>query len=672
MARFRIEEIKEMLGRLSIIYDAARIVDPGKCTVLQCGEDGMVHAAASCYGFWGKQTRCRHCSSSCALAAAHNMEKDEVHEGKICHILSAPVEVEQADGTACSCVMELISSNVRSEEMRVMRDRELIQLLVAKTGGIRRGVVCFNIEDECVYANPEVFQIFRVPHGELALLKEFFLTWVDDSRMGESGDIALLSDAEWKQECNIGSKKRMCDVGYHKLFDGEGRFSGYYYEIYDEADPLMGGFPEEGVELVDPLTGLMPRECFFQKVADILRCAVHPEYVLVASNIKDFKFVNSLFGKEKGDEILRLLGKYYRELAGEHGVAGRLHGDQFVVFIPRDELMPNAIMERISEITSKFDSPSFKLCVHLGVYEVTDVSLPVSLMCDRANLAIETIQNVRVNQMAVYKDSLLKKALQDSEILSSFTSALEHHEFEVYLQPQIAKDRTICGAEALVRWNHPKRGLLMPGQFIPLLENAGLIYQLDAYMWGAVAALLSTWKGTPMEDLPVSVNISARDAYYIDIYQTITTYVRKLGIDPTRMHLEITETALMSDRIQYNELIDKFREQGYVVEIDDFGSGYSSLAMLKDIHADILKLDLGFLMPSEEDDRGALILKSVIDMAKTLGMPTITEGVEHEEQAKLLEKLGTDAFQGFYFDRPMPVPDFVEKYYGRECLERNA
>lgn len=672
MARFRIEEISGMLDRLSLIYDAARIVDPAKCTVLQCGEDGMVHEAASCYDFWGKASRCRHCSSSCALASARNMEKDEVHEGKLCHILSAPVEVEQADGTACSCAMELVSSNVRSEEMRVMRDRELIQLLVAKTGGIRRGVVCFNIEDECVYANPEVFQIFRVPQGELALLKEFFLTWVDDSRMEESGDVALLSDAEWKQECNIGSKKCLFDVGYHKLFDGEGRFRGYYYEIYDEADPLIGNFSEEEVELVDPLTGLMPRECFFRKVADILRCAVHPEYVLVASNIKDFKFVNSLFGKEKGDEILRLLGKYYRELAGEHGCAGRLHGDQFVVFIPRDALQPNEIMERISEITSRFDNSSFKLCVHLGVYEVMDVSLPVSLMCDRANLAMETIRNVRVNQMAVYKDSLLQKALQDSEILSSFSSALEHHEFEVYLQPQIARDRTICGAEALVRWNHPTRGLLMPGQFIPLLENAGLIYQLDAYMWGAVAALLSTWTGTPMEDLPVSVNISARDAYYIDIYQTITTYVRKLGIDPARMHLEITETALMSDRIQYNELIDKFREQGYVVEIDDFGSGYSSLAMLKDIHADILKLDLGFLMPSKEDDRGTLILKSVIDMAKILGMPTITEGVEHAEQAELLEKLGTDAFQGFYFDRPMPVPDFVEKYYGRECVERNA
>ncbi len=661
-----------MLNRLSLIYDIARIVNPAKCVVLQCGEDGMVHEAASCYGFWGKQTRCRHCSSSCAMAAAHNMEKDEVREGRICHILSAPVDVEQADGSVYSCVMEMVSSNVRSEEMRVMRDRELIQLLVAKMGDVRRGVVCFNIEDECVYANPEVFQLFQVPQGELALLKEFFRTWVDDSRMEESGDIALLSDAEWKQECNLGKRTRLCDVGYHKLFDGEGRFSGYFYEIYDDSMPLRTGLPLEEESFLDPLTELMPRERFFQTVGEVLRCAVHPEYVLIASNIKDFKFVNSLFGKEKGDEILMLLGGLYRELAGSKGVAGRLHGDKFVLFMPRDAFQPNEIMERVTEITTRFDNSSFKLCVHLGVYEIVDVSLPVSLMCDRANLAIETIQNVRVNQIAVYKDTLLKKALHDSEILSSFASALENHEFEVYLQPQIARDSTLCGAEALVRWNHPTRGLLMPGQFIPLLENAGLIYQLDAYMWGAAASLISAWKNTPMAELPLSVNISARDTFYIDIYQTITTYVEKLGIDPAKLHLEITETALMSDRVQYNTLIDKFRERGFVVEIDDFGSGYSSLAMLKDIHADILKLDLGFLMPSKEDERGALILKSVIDMAKTLGMITITEGVEHEEQVKLLTKLGTDAFQGFYFDRPMPVQNFVEKYYGAGCIERNA
>ena len=209
---------------------------------------------------------------------------------------------------------------------------------------------------------------------------------------------------------------------------------------------------------------------------------------------------------------------------------------------------------------------------------------------------------------------------------------------------------------------HPENGLIQPGVFIDVLERADLIYKLDRYIWELAAKQVADWKGTEFEGISISVNVSPKDLYYLDIRKEFTELIEKYEIDPKSLNIEITETAVTSDVNKCAKLIQELQNRGFLVEIDDFGSGYSSLNMLKDINADVLKIDMGFLRKTENQKRAQVILNYTIDMAHELGMNVITEGVETVDQLDFLTGMGCTMFQGFYFDRPMPVELFEKKY----------
>ena len=233
----------------------------------------------------------------------------------------------------------------------------------------------------------------------------------------------------------------------------------------------------------------------------------------------------------------------------------------------------------------------------------------------------------------------------------------------MFLQPQVNAKGELYGAEALVRWQHAQRGLLSPAMFIDVLEKAGLIYKLDRYIWESAAQKLKEWKDKGAEQYHISVNISTKDFYFVDIYEIFTGLIEKYDIRPDRLNLEITETALMSDFDKNMEILKQLQEYGFKIEIDDFGSGYSSLNMLKDISADVLKIDMGFLRASENEAKGMDILESIIVLAGKLGMDVITEGVEMEKQLTMLSNMGCGIFQGYYFSKPIPTNEFEDKYH---------
>ena len=232
----------------------------------------------------------------------------------------------------------------------------------------------------------------------------------------------------------------------------------------------------------------------------------------------------------------------------------------------------------------------------------------------------------------------------------------------MFLQPQITNDGRVVGAEALVRWISPDKGMISPADFIPVLEKVGLIHKLDLYMWEKAAQKLQEWKREGKNNLSISVNISTQDFYLIDIYEAFHELSKKYDFDIKNLKLEITESALMKDVRRIMRNMDELHALGYDIEIDDFGSGYSSLGMLKDIRADILKIDMIFLQETVNVDRSTTIIKNVIAMSKELGMPVVTEGVETKEQVDFLQKAGCDMFQGFYFARPMSVENFEQTY----------
>ena len=396
---------------------------------------------------------------------------------------------------------------------------------------------------------------------------------------------------------------------------------------------------------------------------DELDYGMKSKHCIICSNIKDFKLVNELLGEEEGNAMLKSLAEFFSELAMASGTAGRLHSDHFAAYVDKASFTEQELLEGLKKIGKTFSSNAFKLNVHLGIYEIEEVQMPVSVMCDRAHLALNLVREENGNKVAFYDGDLLERTLHEKEILNSFEDGLVQRQFAVYLQPQVSTEGDLLGAEALVRWIHPEKGVLSPGFFIGILENAGLIHWLDQYVWEEAAAILKSWQGTEKEGLTISVNISVSDMVHLDIFDTITDIVARHGIDPRQLKLEITETTLMGDIEKYRVLIGRLQEAGFEVEIDDFGSGYSSLSMLKDIEADILKIDMGFLSQTRNPKRSSVILNAVIAMAKWLGMRVITEGVETKEQVEHLRSLGCDMFQGYFFAKPMPVEEFEAKYF---------
>jgi EAL domain-containing protein (putative c-di-GMP-specific phosphodiesterase class I) len=284
------------------------------------------------------------------------------------------------------------------------------------------------------------------------------------------------------------------------------------------------------------------------------------------------------------------------------------------------------------------------------------------MMSDRANIALGTVKSNRFVRIAIFDESMYKDIIQECELSTELSRAIENQELIIYLQPQIDVGGKILGAEVLVRWNHPDRGILNPGDFLPIFEKNYRIVDIDKYVWELACKLIKKWNSEGRHRIYLSINISPRDFECIDVYETLVELVEKYEIDPEQLRVEITETTIMRNPERQIELIGKLRLAKFYVEMDDFGSGYSSLGMLKDIHLDAIKLDMRFLSKGVNDERGRKVLQMTIRLIKELNMTAIAEGVETQEEVDYLTQIGCDVFQGFHFSRPLKVKKFEDEY----------
>ena len=407
----------------------------------------------------------------------------------------------------------------------------------------------------------------------------------------------------------------------------------------------------------DSLTGLYSREYFFRKVRDVL--AEHPdsEYTLVCSNIENFKLFNDTYGTAEGDRLLREGADITRKMLGDAGFAGRFSADRFLCLVRRDV----EILDR--EQFGRFDmeiSPLMRnVVMRWGIYEIIDRSVPVEQMCDRAMLAADSIKGQYDHHFAVYDDELRGKLLREQAITNTMESALAEGQFAVYLQPKYSlSGESLAGAEALVRWVHPTMGFMSPGEFIPLFEKNGFIARLDQYVWEQVCALLRSWQDRGLPPMPISVNISRADVLRMNLTETLREMITTYGIDPACLHLEITESAYAENSGPIISAVDELRALGFVVEMDDFGSGYSSLNTLSRMRLDVLKLDMRFIQSEIAKPAGQSLLGDIVTMAHRLSLSVVAEGIETREQVLRLQAIGCDYAQGFYFSRPLPIAEF--------------
>ena len=418
------------------------------------------------------------------------------------------------------------------------------------------------------------------------------------------------------------------------------------------------GFARASLEAprIDAATGLLSKEAFFDEAAAYLRHSGARDVSIVCFDVDHFKLFNDLHGLDCGDELLRYLGRALALRFSPDGAQplARLAADTFALCAHgiRPERVERILVDISSECPNGIDA-----IVRAGVYRIEDPASPVSIMCDRAVIALRTVKGSYFDRVALYDPGMREALVLEREVVAGIESALREDRIELFLQPKCnIRTGKIVGAEALARWRHPERGIVAPGEFIPLIERNGLVRSLDLRVWEKTAAWIRGLIDEGVQPVPVSVNVSRADIYLVDVAAELHALVERYGIDPSLIEVEITESAYSERPDRIVAAFDALAERGFTVLMDDFGSGYSSLNMLKDINVDVLKIDMRFL--DRDDRRSKDIMESVIRMARWLDLPVIAEGVETREQVNFLLDVGCSYAQGYYYARPMEAAAF--------------
>ena len=417
----------------------------------------------------------------------------------------------------------------------------------------------------------------------------------------------------------------------------------------------------------DHLTGLYTREYFYRYAAqyDVVNPDVPTDALVL--DVNHFQMVNERFGKQYADEVLVRIGQAIVASVGPlGGIACRLSADVFLVYCP--SLSDHqAFLDGI--VAAACGADKGRIRIRLGVCSEADKSVEMQMRFDRAKIAADTVRGSFTDCIAFYDNALHEKEVYAERLLDEFHAAIDGKQFSVYFQPKYdvrSEKPILCGAEALVRWIHPELGVISPGIFIPLFENNGLIRMLDGYVWREAVIQIAEWKKKYGCTVPVSVNVSRIDMLDPDLVETLCELVRGGGIEFCDLHLEITESAYTEDAKQIISAVNGLRDAGFVIEMDDFGSGYSSLNMISTLPIDVLKLDMAFIRNVFRENGNIRMLKVMVEIAETLSVPMIAEGVETAEQLAALKEMGCDMVQGYYFSPPRPAGEF-EKHI-REWL----
>lgn len=420
---------------------------------------------------------------------------------------------------------------------------------------------------------------------------------------------------------------------------------------------------------LDEQSGLYNKDGFTLRAKNIIENS-HRRYAVVFLDIDNFRSINGLFGYSAGNDILRTVGKALGEGLESNEVAARTGGDDFVMLV--EYRSDDSIRKRLEVIGSKIEQSTFEadntdyhIITYMGIYKLpkNPVGDEMEIYIDKAKLSVLTIQNVHKNAIAFYDEKLQKQLNFEAELENDMRQALKDGDFKVYVQPKYdANTRKLAGGEALIRWQHKTKGLLTPNFFVELFERNGMITDIDMYVYETVCKMQRKWLDEGYTPVPVSVNQSRLHLYRSDYIETLKGILKKYDLPAKYVELEITENIALHSGVLLEKMVKHIHDIGFTVSMDDFGSGESSLNILKDVDIDTLKLDRLFFLETENNTKARQIIKSVLDMAGQLNISTVAEGVENEEQLKFLQNAGCDLIQGYLFGKPMPYEEFEKLF----------
>lgn len=410
----------------------------------------------------------------------------------------------------------------------------------------------------------------------------------------------------------------------------------------------------------DEVTGLYNRDFFIEYARRWEQYHPGIDRDAVVLNINHFHVVNELYGREEGDKLLRLIGGRLMELTSRvGGMACRAVSDHFLLYIPHQEKL-GALVE---EITAGLEDPEdrSKIRIRCGVCPHVEPGADLNRVFDRALIACNTLRDNYSEQVACYDEEMHTREAFSERLIAEMDGALADRQFKVFFQPKYdirGEKPVLTSAEALVRWIHPELGFVRPDAFIPLFENNGMVKKLDYYVWREAARQIRAWKDKYHITVPVSVNVSRVDINDPRLEENLLQIVAEMGLETSEIYLEITESAYAGNSARIIEVVSSLRKLGFKVEMDDFGSGYSSLNMITSLPLDVIKLDMKFIRNMMDSEKNIRMVELMMDIAKFLGVTVVAEGVETKEQVVLLKKMGCDIIQGFYFSKPVPADGF--------------
>ena len=401
----------------------------------------------------------------------------------------------------------------------------------------------------------------------------------------------------------------------------------------------------------------LPLRRTFWRIADKTVLFDNKTYCILAMDVENFHLINKWYGRETGDELLIEIGEALKNIDAGYGtISGYMGGDNFCVIFEENDDVINLIRKRISGIVNGYRGHDITRA-YFGAYKTADKDITTGEMCDYAYGALEIAKQRPDKDICWYDESMVREQEAEAKLMPEICSAMDNGEFTFYLQPKcILQTGKIIGSEALVRWISPEKGFISPGQFIPLLEKNGFINKLDVYIWDKVCQTIRRWLDEGRTVLPISINVSRADIYSMDVVRILKDMIEKYNISTENIEIEITESAAV-DNDEIKSIADKFHGNGFPLLVDDFGSGYSSLATLNMKCFDTLKIDKS-LIDYIGDSNGERLLVHTIALAKELGICVTAEGVESQEQVEFLKNIDCDSIQGFYYSKPLPLAEY--------------
>ncbi len=531
-------------------------------------------------------------------------------------------------------------------------EKKLMENSLSRVNEISRDLICyFDTHNNCIYMNKtakDVFKSIQKRSVEFSLFQKLSL-----QKFAEKIYQDVIKENYTQFYAEINGNKLYYIPKHAEIYEANDVI-GSYLNFYDRTKEISQYKLEEYTATHDTLTNLLNRNQFFELCNQ--KQQSNEQMLMICTNIRDFKLINDLFGDETGDQVLSYFSTLLQNAIGNDAIIGRIFDDKFAIFIEKEKYQQKLLSRISAELQLILSASKYHINVNFGTCEAhKDNSMKVF---DKAKMALENLNENYQETFATYDSVLMEKVLAEKNITSEFDKALENNQFEVMLQPIFNEKKEIRGGEALIRWNHPVKGIYEPAYFIPILEKTGLIHKLDLYSWEILFKFIADNKDLLPDYISYSLNISTKAFFYIDIHKEILKLIDKYKIDPSKILFEFKEEIFTSDETKSRDLINTLKKEGFKCLIDNFGTGYTSFNLLKDINCDLIKLDNELITESENIERTSIILNSTISMCRDIGLKITAVGIETFEQFEMLKDYQCDLFQGFYLSHPLTLENF--------------